>query len=81
MHEEPNKNYFSLSLIVPKYFTAVWEFIRSLIIPYLRGQSYRESWFMSLLRFSGLIIPGISEHALQDYDNSIRLGSLSTLSF
>ncbi|KAJ6679097.1 TRIACYLGLYCEROL ACIDIC LIPASE TAL5 [Salix purpurea] len=81
LHEEPNKNYFSLSLILPKYFTAVWEFIRSLIIPYLRGQSYRESWFMSLLRVSGLIIPGISEHALQDYDNSTRLGSFSTLSF
>ncbi|KAJ6328083.1 hypothetical protein OIU77_009884 [Salix suchowensis] len=81
MHEEPNKNYFSLSFLVPKYFSAVWEFIRSLIIPYLRGQSYRESWFMSLLRVSGLIIPGISEHALQDYDNSTRLGSFSTLSF
>ena len=76
MQEEPNKNYFSLLLIVPKYLNALWELIRSFIIPFLYGQDYRESWFMRLLRLAGLIVPGIPEHILQDYDNSTRLGSL-----
>eukprot|EP00258_Populus_trichocarpa_P016381 XP_006374922.2 uncharacterized protein LOC18104879 [Populus trichocarpa] len=76
MQEEPNKNYFSLLLILPKYLNALWELIRSFIIPYLHGQDYRESWFMRLLRIAGLIVPGIPEHILQDYDNSTRLGSL-----
>ncbi|KAH8488033.1 hypothetical protein H0E87_023924 [Populus deltoides] len=76
MQEEPNKNYFSLLLILPKYLNALWELIRSFIIPCLHGQDYRESWFMRLLRIAGLIVPGIPEHILQDYDNSTRLGSL-----
>ncbi|KAJ6878752.1 hypothetical protein NC652_032329 [Populus alba x Populus x berolinensis] len=77
MQEEPNKNYFSLLLIVPKYLNALWELIRSFIIPFLHGQDYRESWFMRLLRLAGLLVPGIPEHILQDYDNSTRgLGEL-----
>ncbi|CAK7347532.1 unnamed protein product [Dovyalis caffra] len=81
MQEEPNKNYFSLFWVVPKYLNAVWELIRGFIIPYFEGQDYKENWITRLIRIAGLIIPGLSAHAPQDYDNSTRLeSSLSSLS-
>ncbi|KAL9385941.1 hypothetical protein Peur_022951 [Populus x canadensis] len=75
MQEEPNKNYFSLLMAIPKFLNAVWELIRSFIIPCLKGPDYRESWLMTLIRVVGLVIPGLSAHCPQDYTNSTRLGS------
>ncbi|TXG52423.1 hypothetical protein EZV62_021592 [Acer yangbiense] len=75
--EEPNKNYFNLLWIVPKYLNAVWELIRSFIIPYTTGPDYRESWFMRFARVIGLVIPGLPPHGPQDYNNVTRLGSIT----
>ncbi|KAK0576280.1 hypothetical protein LWI29_014868 [Acer saccharum] len=75
--EEPNKNYFNLSWIVPEYLNAVWELIRSFIIPYTAGPDYRESWFMRFARVIGLVIPGLPPHCPQDYNNVTRLGSIT----
>ncbi|KAJ9166244.1 hypothetical protein P3X46_021022 [Hevea brasiliensis] len=77
--EEPNKNYFNLFWAIPKNLNAVWELIRSFIIPCVKGRNYREGWFMRVFRIIGLAIPGLSAHTPQDYDNSTRLGSLPQL--
>ncbi|XP_065880352.1 triacylglycerol lipase OBL1-like isoform X2 [Euphorbia lathyris] len=77
--EEPNKNYFNLLWVIPKNLNACWELIRSVVIPWLSGKEYRESWFMIVMRIIGLVIPGLSAHLFQDYDNSTRLGSLPQL--
>jgi hypothetical protein len=78
--EEPNKNYFSLLWAIPKFVNAVWELLRSFIIPYTKGPDYKESWLMKMVRVVGLIIPGLAAHSPQDYVNATRLGSL-TLDF
>ncbi|KAJ8771755.1 hypothetical protein K2173_028061 [Erythroxylum novogranatense] len=74
--EEPNKNYFSLLWMLPKNINAIWELIRSFIIPFTEGRDYKESWLLRGLRIVGLVIPGLSAHSPQDYDNCTRLGTL-----
>ncbi|KAF3446647.1 hypothetical protein FNV43_RR11827 [Rhamnella rubrinervis] len=74
--EEPNKNYFSLLWIIPKYLNALWELIRSFITPLVKGSDYEETWFMRLFRVVGLVIPGLPAHFTQDYVNVTRLGSI-----
>lgn len=76
LEEEPNKNYFNLLWVIPKNLNAVWELIRSFIIPFVDGKDYREVWFMKLLRLVGLIVPGLSAHLTQDYVNLTRLGTM-----
>ncbi|PON94204.1 Fungal lipase-like domain containing protein [Trema orientale] len=77
--EEPDKNYFSVIWFMPKYINAVWELIRSFVMPCLMGSEYKEGWFMRLLRVVGLVIPGLAAHCPQDYVNLTRLGSLPSL--
>lgn len=76
VEEEPNKNYFNLLWVIPKYLNAGWELIRSFIIPFIAGKDYREVWFMKLMRLVGLIVPGLSDHLPLDYVNLCRLGTL-----
>ncbi|CDP21311.1 unnamed protein product [Coffea canephora] len=81
LEEEPNKNYFSLLWVLPKLMSAVYELIRSFIIPFTRGNEFREGWFEIFFRAVGLIIPGLSNHGPQDYVNLTRLGTLSSLAY
>ncbi|GFY86854.1 alpha/beta-Hydrolases superfamily protein [Actinidia rufa] len=76
MWEAPDKNYFSLLWAIPKNLNAVWELIRTFIIPRTKGPDYKEGWFLRLLRVFGLAIPGLSAHCPPDYVNVTRLGSL-----
>ncbi|KAJ8447979.1 hypothetical protein Cgig2_028855 [Carnegiea gigantea] len=74
--EEPNKNYFSLLRIIPIYVNAWWELIRGFILPYSNGPDYKEGWVQKAFRVFGLLIPGLSAHGPQDYDNVTRLGRM-----
>ncbi|RDX93601.1 Feruloyl esterase A, partial [Mucuna pruriens] len=76
LEEEPNKNYFSLFWVIPKILNAVWELIRGFLMPFVYGKDYIQNWFMTMFRFVGLIIPGVSAHIPTDYVNVTRLGSL-----
>ncbi|KGN55200.1 hypothetical protein Csa_012841 [Cucumis sativus] len=77
LKEQPNTNYFSLIWVIPKYLSADWEFIRSLIItPIVKGRKYFEGFFTIMERTVGLVIPGISAHVCSNYVNLTRWGNI-----
>ncbi|PWA91722.1 alpha/beta-Hydrolases superfamily protein [Artemisia annua] len=76
LKEEPNKNYFSLVWVIPKYINACWEIIRSFILPYWKGKEYREEHIEKLYRLVvGLVIPGLAAHGCKDYVDVSILGT------
>ncbi|KAI3768348.1 hypothetical protein L2E82_18944 [Cichorium intybus] len=75
VNEEPNKNYFSIKVIVPMYLNAVFELVRSFVLPYTFGRYYKEGILLLGVRLFGLIVPGASAHCPQDYVNLTRLAS------
>nr|GEX78762.1 alpha/beta hydrolases superfamily protein [Tanacetum cinerariifolium] len=76
LEEEPNKNYFSLASVIPKYINACWEIIRSFILPYWKGKEYKEEHIERLYRLViGLVIPGLAAHGCKDYVDVTRLGT------
>ncbi|XP_047329576.1 triacylglycerol lipase OBL1-like [Impatiens glandulifera] len=77
--EEPNKNYFSPLWTLPMAFNAIWELIRSFLLPLTMGEEYEESWLCRFLRSIAILFPGLADHSLQDYDNVTRLGTLQLL--
>uniref|UniRef100_A0A6N2N7D8 Fungal lipase-type domain-containing protein n=1 Tax=Salix viminalis TaxID=40686 RepID=A0A6N2N7D8_SALVM len=72
--EEPHKNYISVFAAIPRFLNALWELARSFILPCRKGLDYKESWLLILVRWYGLILPGLSAHTPQDYVNITRLG-------
>ncbi|CAM8954312.1 unnamed protein product [Rhodiola kirilowii] len=72
--EEPNPNFYGWKYLIPGYLNAVWELIRSFMMGSIYGPDYKESWCSTLVRFGGLVLPGISAHCPTDYVNSVRLG-------
>lgn len=76
LEEAPNKNYFNLLFFIPMWLNALWELIRSFILPLIKGSEYKESCPMIMARVFGLIFPGSVAHAPQDYVNVTRLGSI-----
>ncbi|XP_047317027.1 triacylglycerol lipase OBL1 isoform X2 [Impatiens glandulifera] len=75
--DEPNPNYFGFQFLIPEYFNAVWELIRSITMGCRYGPDYRETWLSLLLRVAGLAFPGLSAHAPSNYVDSIRLAGKS----
>lgn len=73
--EEPNPNYFGIRFLIPEYLTAVWELVRSFLMPYIYGAEYKEGWESILFRTVGLVLPGLAEHCPVNYVNSVRLGN------
>lgn len=55
---------------------AMWELIRSFIIPYWIGEEYREGWFLRCFRVVALLIPGFPAHFPNEYVNVTQLGDL-----
>lgn len=73
--EEPDKNYFSIIWLIPKLTNAWWELIRSFVIPYIRGEEFRETGLIRVIRVMGLLNPGLPAHCPPDYVNSTWLAS------
>ncbi|EOA12516.1 hypothetical protein CARUB_v10026339mg [Capsella rubella] len=74
--EEPNKNYFNILWAIPKIMNAMWELIRSFIIPYWKGGEFKEGWFLRCFRIVALLIPGLAAHFPNEYINVTLLGDL-----
>ncbi|XP_057779527.1 triacylglycerol lipase OBL1-like [Salvia miltiorrhiza] len=72
VEEEDDDKYFSLLYVVPKVLNAVYELIRSLMLPWIKGEEYREGWFMKLFRLTALVTPGLTDHFPLEYDNITR---------
>lgn len=77
MKEEPNKNYFSVLEVIPKYLNTLWELLRSFLIGYVEGPEFEEGWFLRFIRLFALVFPGLPPHSPQDYDNCTRLGTIA----
>ncbi|ESQ44777.1 hypothetical protein EUTSA_v10003368mg [Eutrema salsugineum] len=77
--EEPNKNYFNLLWAIPKIINAFWELMRSFIMPYWKGEEYKEGWFLRCFRVVALLIPGLPAHFPNNYVNITLLGDLPDL--
>ncbi|KAG7656679.1 Alpha/Beta hydrolase fold [Arabidopsis suecica] len=74
--DAPNANYFNLLWLIPQLLTGLWEFIRSFILQFWKGEEYKENWLMRFVRVVGIVFPGGSNHFPFDYVNSTRLGGL-----
>ncbi|KAL9308795.1 putative triacylglycerol lipase [Arabidopsis thaliana] len=74
--DAPNANYFNLLWLIPQLLTGLWEFIRSFILQFWKGDEYKENWLMRFVRVVGIVFPGGSNHFPFDYVNSTRLGGL-----
>lgn len=72
--EEPDRNYFSVRSLISKRVDALWELVRSFLLPYLYGTEYRENLLLQALRLYGLVFPGMPAHGPQEYINAICLG-------
>nr|GEW48218.1 alpha/beta hydrolase fold protein [Tanacetum cinerariifolium] len=75
--EVENKNYFSKKLALV-HLNALFELVRSFVLPYTYGRKYKEGILLMGVRLFGLIFPGASAHCPQDYVNLTRLASLDT---
>jgi hypothetical protein len=64
VQEEPNKNYFSLSAILPMTLNAFCELIRSFTMVSKFGSQYQEGWVLRFFRLVGLVFPGAVEHLI-----------------
>ncbi|CAD5323047.1 unnamed protein product [Arabidopsis thaliana] len=72
--DEPDPNPYGLRYKILGHVIAVWELVRGLTMRYTHGPDYKEGWFRILFRLMGLVIPGLSDHCMTDYVNSVRLG-------
>ncbi|KAG8384378.1 hypothetical protein BUALT_Bualt04G0111900 [Buddleja alternifolia] len=73
--EEASKNHFECGSIVTERVDALWEVVRSFILPNQFGPDYKESLMLQMFRMVGLLFPGLPAHGLQDYINATRLAT------
>ncbi|KAI3452017.1 hypothetical protein Pfo_008682 [Paulownia fortunei] len=75
VEEEPFKNYFDWGSIVTKRVDALWELVRSFLLPHMFGPDYKEGLLLQMFRMVGLLFPGLPAHGPQDYVNATRLAT------
>ncbi|KAL0350672.1 UNVERIFIED_CONTAM: Lipase [Sesamum radiatum] len=75
VEEEPFKNYFHWGSIVTKRVDALWELVRSFLLPRMFGPDYKETLLLKIFRTVGPVFPGLPAHGLQDYINATRLAT------
>lgn len=75
VEEEPLKNYFDIGSMVSKRVDAMWEVVRSFLLPRMFGPDYKEGFVLLMFRMFGLLFPGLPDHGLQDYINATRLST------
>ncbi|XP_027086329.1 triacylglycerol lipase OBL1 isoform X1 [Coffea arabica] len=73
--QEPHRNYFSIRAFITKRLDALWELVRSFLLPHLYGPEYREGLLLLVCRLFGLLVPGFPAHGIQEYINAVRLGT------
>ncbi|XP_022132652.1 uncharacterized protein LOC111005368 isoform X2 [Momordica charantia] len=77
LEEQPNNNYYWPIYLIPQFLAALWEFIRSLMIPLVKcSWDYFEGFGNLKNRVLGLFIPATSAHMLLNYINSTRYGKI-----
>ncbi|PPS09070.1 hypothetical protein GOBAR_AA11591 [Gossypium barbadense] len=77
LDEEPHKNYFATFGGTRRFLNALFELVRCLYLPLLKGGDYREGLAMILIvRFTALAFPAVADHNPLDYVNATRLGSM-----
>lgn len=76
-----NDKYFCVLSFFTRRVDAVWELVRSFILPYTYGAYYRENLLLRLTRVVAIIQPGLSNHTPYDYINATTLAKFSYVSF
>ncbi|GLJ29400.1 hypothetical protein SUGI_0579650 [Cryptomeria japonica] len=71
--EAPNRD-LTLVYFIPIRITAIWELLQSLVLHYIKGESFKETKLSIISRIFGILVPGISAHSPVNYINAIRLG-------
>lgn len=65
--------------MIQHFFVALWELVRSFLIPYIGGPQYTETWLLKAIRVISVVFPflfpGLAAHNMQDYVNLTWLGS------
>ncbi|KAL3681616.1 hypothetical protein R1sor_024572 [Riccia sorocarpa] len=76
LQDVPNRNYFSLkiSVFIEQRVGALYDLILSIFSGWIYGPDFRENWIALATRSTGLIIPGMCGHLLNNYVNAVRLG-------
>ncbi|KAK4488385.1 hypothetical protein RD792_004147 [Penstemon davidsonii] len=75
LEEEPMKNYFDLQSFFTKRADALWELVRSFVLPRMFGEEYKEGLLLKTVRMVGLLCPGVPDHGPQDYINATKLAN------
>ncbi|PIN10582.1 putative lipase [Handroanthus impetiginosus] len=70
LEEEPARKNF-----ITERVDAMWELVRSFLLPHVFGPEYKEGLLQLMFRMSGLLLPGLPDHGPQDYVNATRLAA------
>ncbi|KAL3681618.1 hypothetical protein R1sor_024574 [Riccia sorocarpa] len=76
LEDVPNPNYFtwSISDFFKHRIEALYDLILSVFAGWIYGPKFREGWIALAVRSTGIIMPGMCGHLLNNYVNAVRLG-------